>query len=81
MNYGMTLESTPIGRVLDFAQGRGWMGNGAFSNFVWNQASATYAGNATGVAQTVIRFNTPNSVFYKVELPILQRNGVILQSR
>ncbi|WP_127995679.1 RHS repeat-associated core domain-containing protein [Piscinibacter defluvii] len=80
-NLGITLETTPVGRVLDFAQGKGWLGDGAISRWIWNEASATFAGNATGQAQTVIRFNSPGSVFYRTELPILQRNGVPIQSR
>lgn len=80
-NFGTTLEKTPIGRFLDLAQGRGWLGDGAVSRWTWHEASATFAGNATGQAQTVIRFHNPSSVFYKVELPILQRNGVAIQPR
>ena len=48
--FGTTLETTPVGRVLDFAQAKGWLGSGAVSRWVWNEASATFAGNATGQA-------------------------------
>jgi hypothetical protein len=36
---------------------------------IWTAASATFAGNATGVVQAVIR--DPGFVWTKVELPIL----------
>jgi uncharacterized protein RhaS with RHS repeats len=62
---GTTLEQTPIGGLLDFVS----------SNIIqvpqpiWMAASATFAANATGNVQAVIRAAGP--VWSKVELPIL----------
>ena len=75
--YGTTLEKTPIGNVLNVLQEKGV----PISKGIWNQASAIFASNARGVAQMVIRYQNPASVFYRTELPILQRNGVVLQPR
>ncbi len=72
--FGTTLEATPIGRGMDWLQSYGYG-----SRWAWDQASAVFASNASGTAQTVIRFNSPASTFHRVELPILQRNGVLIQ--
>ncbi len=73
---GTTLEKTPIGSALNALQQRG-----IGSRWVWEQASSVFATNAAGTAQVVVRYNNPASIFYRTELPILQRNGVLIQPR
>jgi RHS repeat-associated protein len=73
---GTPINKTPIGNVLDKLDSAGKL---PFRNFVWEQASAVYATNAAAamkVVPVVIRFNTPASILYRIELPILMKNGV-----
>jgi len=62
---GTTLEKTPIGRLLDLTS----------NNIVqvpqpiWKVASATFAGNASGVVRAVIR--ATGEIGSKIEVPIL----------
>ncbi|MHB8812620.1 MAG: RHS repeat-associated core domain-containing protein, partial [Steroidobacteraceae bacterium] len=70
---GTTLEQTPIGSALDYlSNGLGVPG----LTPVWNAASATFAGNATGVARAVIL--APGTTWTTIEAPILLENDVLI---
>jgi len=68
---GTTLEQTPIGGTLDYLSNTVGL---PVPQFVWNAASATFAGNATGTAQAVIL--APGATWTNIELPTLLENGV-----
>ncbi len=67
---GLTLDKTPIGRVLEFV-GDNFM---QIPQPMWKIASATYAGNASGVVQSVIR--GAGEIATKIELPILRWRNI-----
>jgi hypothetical protein len=68
---GTTLESTPIGSVLDFASNT--LGIPGLTP-VWNAASATFALNAAGTADAVIL--AEGATWTSIELPILTWRGI-----
>ena len=74
--YGTILETTLGGRALD------WLANSAgfpLPKAVWDWASATYARNATGTAQAVIR--NDGRVWTTIEKPILQSRNIPIVPR
>ena len=74
--YGTILETTVGGRALD------WLANTAgfpLPKAAWDWASATYARNATGTAQAVIRAD--GRVWTTIEKPILQSRNIPIVPR
>jgi hypothetical protein len=75
-SLGTILEKTIGGRFLS------WMDHSLgmkVPDSVWNWASSTFANNATGTAQAVIR--TEGRVWTTIEKPILQRRGILVEYR
>ena len=70
---GTTLEQTPIGGILDTA--RQQLGI-PIHDWVWKLASATFAGNASGETQAVIR--QAGRIWSTVELQILRWRGITI---
>jgi RHS repeat-associated protein len=70
---GTTLEKTPIGGILDIA--RQQLGI-PIHDWVWKLASATFAGNASGEVQAVVR--QTGRIWSTVELEILRWRGITL---
>jgi RHS repeat-associated protein len=75
-SLGTTLEKTVGGRFLS------WIDHSVgikVPDSVWNWASSTFANNATGTAQAVIR--AEGRVWSTIEKPILQQRGVPVEFR
>ena len=70
---GTTLEKTPIGGILDIA--RQQLGI-PIHDWVWKLASATFAGNASGEVQAVVR--QTGRIWSTVELEILRWRGITI---
>ena len=73
---GRTLESTVGGRFLS------WLNHSVgikVPDSVWNWASSTFANQASGTAQAVIR--TEGRVWTTIEKPILQQRGIPIEYR
>jgi hypothetical protein len=70
-SLGTTLESTMGGRVLSWVN---YTVGIKLPDRVWNWASATFAKQADGTAQAVIRVE--GRVWTTIEKPILQQRGV-----
>jgi hypothetical protein len=70
---GRTLESTQIGKVLNFAANRL---NIPGLDPVWKLASATFAANASGTATAVILSDSVTSIWVTIELRILTARGI-----
>jgi len=71
---GTTLEQTPIGGTMDFVQNRLGI---SLPGSLWESASATFAGNATGTATAVIL--NPGRIWTSIELPTLLTNGIPIE--
>jgi hypothetical protein len=67
---GVTLEKTPWGGLLDLISNN----VGQVPQAIWKIASATYAGNASGVVQSVIR--GAGEIATKIELPVLNWRNI-----
>jgi RHS repeat-associated protein len=67
---GVTLEKTPIGGLLDLISNN----IGQVPQPIWKIASATYAANASGKVQSVVR--GAGEIATKIELPILKWRNI-----
>jgi hypothetical protein len=75
-SLGTTLESTLGGRFLS------WLNHSVgikVPDGVWNWASSTFANQASGTAQAVIR--AEGRVWTTIEKPILQQRGIPIEFR
>jgi hypothetical protein len=66
---GTTIGATPIGSMIEALQYQYNVPLGPIWTGIWAAASATFAGNASGVVQAVIR--DPGFIWTRIELPIL----------
>lgn len=72
---GNTIESTPIGRTMDFIHNN----IKKLPNSWWNNASKTFAENATGIPRAVLNNPRATSTWNTVEKPILETNKTLTQ--